>query len=72
MESNKTIQNQTVAVIRAKRLSRIVAIPHLPFGGRFQEDVSSDVEAKLKEITADPKTVGGAITLNGTSPAPTK
>ena len=41
-------------------------------GGRFQEDVSSDVEAKLKEITVDPKTVSGAITLNGTSPAPTK
>jgi dienelactone hydrolase len=41
-------------------------------GGRFQEDVSSDVEAKLKEITVDPKTVSGAITLNGTSAAPTK
>lgn len=41
-------------------------------GGRFQEDVSSDVEEKLKEITVDPKTVSGAITLNGTSAAPTK
>ena len=41
-------------------------------GGRFQEDVSSDVEARLKEITVDPKTVSGAITLNGTSPALTK
>jgi dipeptidyl aminopeptidase/acylaminoacyl peptidase len=41
-------------------------------GGRFQEDVASDVEAKLKEITVDPKTVSGAITLNGTLAAPTK
>jgi dipeptidyl aminopeptidase/acylaminoacyl peptidase len=41
-------------------------------GGRFQEDVSSDVEAKLKEITVDPKTVSGAITPNGTPAAPTK
>jgi dienelactone hydrolase len=41
-------------------------------GGRFQEDVSSDVEAKLKEITVDPKTVNGAITPNGTPAAPTK
>src|SRR5207248_11628577 len=41
-------------------------------GGRLQEDVSSDVEAKLKEITVDPKTVSGAITPNGTPAAPTK
>jgi len=41
-------------------------------GGRFQEDVSSDVEAKLKEITVDPKTVSGAITPNETPAAPTK
>jgi len=41
-------------------------------GGRFQEDVSSDVEAKLKEITVDPKTVSGAITPNGNPAAPTK
>jgi dienelactone hydrolase len=40
--------------------------------GRLQEDVSSDVEAKLKEITVDPKTVSGAITPNGTPAAPTK
>ena len=41
-------------------------------GGRSQEDVSSDVEAKLKEITVDPKAVSGAITLKGTPAAPTK
>jgi hypothetical protein len=41
-------------------------------GGRFQEDVWLDVEAKLKEITVDPKTVSGAITLNRTLAAPTK
>ena|SRR5258707_11232020 len=41
-------------------------------GGRFHEDVSSDVEAKLKEITVDPKTISGAITPNGTPAAPTK
>jgi len=40
--------------------------------GRFQEDVSSDVEAKLKEITVDPKSVSGAITPKGTLAAPTK
>jgi len=40
--------------------------------GRFQEDVSSDVETKLKEITVDPKTVSGAITPNGILAAPTK
>src|SRR5260370_3904162 len=38
-------------------------------GGRFQQDVSSDIAAKLKEITVDPKTVSGAVTLNA---APTK
>ncbi len=41
-------------------------------GGRIQEDVSSDIEAKLKEITVDSKTVSGAITLNGALAAPTK
>ena len=31
--------------------------------GRYQQDVPPDVEAKLKEITVDPKTVSGAVTL---------
>jgi dipeptidyl aminopeptidase/acylaminoacyl peptidase len=34
-------------------------------GGRSQTDISDDVEAKLKEITVDPKTVSGAVTLKG-------
>ncbi|HKN74397.1 MAG TPA: S9 family peptidase [Candidatus Acidoferrum sp.] len=34
-------------------------------GGRVQTDVPADVEAKLKEITVDPKTVNGAVTLKG-------
>ena len=34
-------------------------------GGRAQQDVPADVEAKLKEITVDPKTVSGAVTLKG-------
>jgi dipeptidyl aminopeptidase/acylaminoacyl peptidase len=34
-------------------------------GGRAQKDVPADVEAKLKEITVDPKTVSGAVTLKG-------
>ena len=34
-------------------------------GGRYQEDVPADVAAKLKEITVDPKTVNGAVTLKG-------
>jgi dipeptidyl aminopeptidase/acylaminoacyl peptidase len=34
-------------------------------GGRAQTDVPADVEAKLKEITVDPKTVSGAVTLKG-------
>jgi dipeptidyl aminopeptidase/acylaminoacyl peptidase len=34
-------------------------------GGRYQQDVPPDVEAKLKEITVDPKTVSGAVTLKG-------
>lgn len=33
-------------------------------GGRYQKDVPDDVAAKLKEITVDPKTVSGAVTLN--------
>ena len=34
-------------------------------GGRYQNDVPPDVAAKLKEITVDPKTVSGAVTLKG-------
>ncbi len=39
-------------------------------GGRYQQDVPADVEAKLKEITVDPKTVSGAVTLKGALAAP--
>src|SRR5271163_4356283 len=39
-------------------------------GGRAQKDVPPDVEAKLKEITVDPKTVSGAVTLKGALAAP--
>jgi dipeptidyl aminopeptidase/acylaminoacyl peptidase len=42
-------------------------------GGRCQDGVASDVEAKLKEITVDPKTVNGTVTLKGPLAAtPTK
>jgi dipeptidyl aminopeptidase/acylaminoacyl peptidase len=34
-------------------------------GGRDQKDVPADIEAKLKEITVDPKTVNGTTTLKG-------
>ncbi len=34
-------------------------------GGRNQKDVPPDVAAKLKDITVDPKTVSGAVTLKG-------
>jgi dipeptidyl aminopeptidase/acylaminoacyl peptidase len=34
-------------------------------GGRVQQDVPTDVAAKLKDITVDPKTVSGAVTLKG-------
>jgi dipeptidyl aminopeptidase/acylaminoacyl peptidase len=34
-------------------------------GGRDQKDVPADVEAKLKEITVDPKSVSGEVTLKG-------
>ena len=37
--------------------------------GRYQKEVPPDVEAKLKEITVDPKTVSGAVTLNGSAGA---
>ena len=40
--------------------------------GRDQHDVPPDVEAKLKEITVDPKTVNGSATLNGALAAPSK
>jgi dipeptidyl aminopeptidase/acylaminoacyl peptidase len=40
--------------------------------GRYQKDVPSDVEAKLKEITVDPKTVNGAASLNGALATPSK
>jgi dipeptidyl aminopeptidase/acylaminoacyl peptidase len=40
--------------------------------GRFQTDVPPDVEAKLKEITVDPKTVSGAVELKGALAAPAK
>jgi dipeptidyl aminopeptidase/acylaminoacyl peptidase len=35
-------------------------------GGRYQADVPPDVAARLAEITVDPKTVSGAVTLKGT------
>ena len=34
-------------------------------GGRHQKDVPADVAAKLKDITVDPKTVSGAVSLKG-------
>jgi dipeptidyl aminopeptidase/acylaminoacyl peptidase len=34
-------------------------------GGRYQKDVPPDVAAKLKDITVDPKTVSGAVSLKG-------
>jgi hypothetical protein len=34
-------------------------------GGRYQKDVPLDVAAKLRDITVDPKTVSGAVTLKG-------
>ena len=40
--------------------------------GRYQKDVPPDVEAKLKEITVDPKTVNGSTTLNGALATPSK
>jgi dipeptidyl aminopeptidase/acylaminoacyl peptidase len=38
---------------------------------RFQAGAPQDVEAKLKELIVDPKTVSGAVTLKG-APAPSK
>jgi dipeptidyl aminopeptidase/acylaminoacyl peptidase len=34
-------------------------------GGRYQKDVPPDVEAKLKELIVDPKTVSGDVQLKG-------
>jgi dipeptidyl aminopeptidase/acylaminoacyl peptidase len=34
-------------------------------GGRYQKDVPPDVAAKLKDLTVDPNTVSGAVTLKG-------
>jgi len=34
-------------------------------GGRSQKEVPADVAAKLKEITVDPKTVSGDVSLKG-------
>jgi dipeptidyl aminopeptidase/acylaminoacyl peptidase len=39
-------------------------------GGRNQKDVAPDVAARLKDITVDPKTVSGAVTLKGALAAP--
>jgi dipeptidyl aminopeptidase/acylaminoacyl peptidase len=41
-------------------------------GGRYQKEVPTDVEAKLREITIDPKTVSGSVKLNGALAAPGK
>lgn len=41
-------------------------------GGRAQQDVPADVEAKLKQITVDPKTVSGEVTLKGDVAPPGK
>jgi dipeptidyl aminopeptidase/acylaminoacyl peptidase len=40
--------------------------------GRYQKDIPPDVEAKLKEITVDPKTVNGSAGLAGAQPPPSK
>ena len=34
-------------------------------GGRSQQEVPPDVEAKLKELIVDPKTVSGEVALKG-------
>jgi len=34
-------------------------------GGRYQKEVPPDVEAKLKELVVDPKTVSGEVQLKG-------
>jgi dienelactone hydrolase len=40
--------------------------------GRYQKDIPPDVEAKLKEITVDPKTVNGSAGLAGAQSPPSK
>jgi dipeptidyl aminopeptidase/acylaminoacyl peptidase len=40
--------------------------------GRYQKDIPPNVEAKLKEITVDPKTVNGSAGLDGAQPPPSK
>ena len=39
-------------------------------GGRYQSEVPADVAAKLQEITVDPRTVSGAVSLKGAAPTP--
>ena len=39
-------------------------------GGRRQADVPPDVAARLTEISVDPKTVSGAVTLKGAVATP--
>ncbi|MBV9074079.1 MAG: S9 family peptidase [Acidobacteria bacterium] len=41
-------------------------------GGRSQQDVPADVEARLKELTVDPKTVSGEVALKGALAPPAK
>ena len=41
-------------------------------GGRHQADIPPSVDAKLKEITVDPKTVNDAVTLKQPASAPLK
>ena len=41
-------------------------------GGRAQTDIPDDVAAKLKELTVDPKTVSGTVTLKGALAGPAK
>jgi hypothetical protein len=40
--------------------------------GRYQQDVPPDVAAKLKDITVDPQTVSGAVTLKEPDASPPK
>ena len=41
-------------------------------GGRYQQDVTPEIAAKLKEITVDPKTVSGTVKLSGALADPVK
>jgi hypothetical protein len=34
-------------------------------GGRYQHDVSPDIASQITLLTVDPKSVSGAVTLNG-------